>query len=207
MNWLLFNGESTMTKNQQKTIGLVLVDKFADWEFGLLSAGAAENLGVKVLFLSPDGLPVTSIGGLEARPSRGITPEENGDLDAVALIGSDTWAEKTAPDVAPLLAMVQKRGGVIGGICAGTLALAKGGFVQGLKHTSNGQTWIKKNVGEYPGADMYQEVPHAVGDSQVITAPGAAPISFAAEFLGSVFPEQRAAIDAVKREFAAEHSK
>ena len=105
-----------MTKNQQKTIGLVLVDKFADWEFGLLSAGAAENLGAKVLFLSPDGLPVTSIGGLEARPSRGITPEENGDLDAVALIGSDTWAEKNAPDVAPLLAMVQKRGGVIGGI-------------------------------------------------------------------------------------------
>ena len=74
-----------MTKNQQKTIGLVLVDKFADWEFGLLSAGAVENLGAKVVFLSPEGLPVRSIGGLEARPSRGLTPEENSDIDAVAL--------------------------------------------------------------------------------------------------------------------------
>jgi putative intracellular protease/amidase len=196
-----------MTKNQQKTIGLVLVDKFADWEFGLLSAGAAENLGAKVVFLSPMGRPVVSIGNLEARPSRGITPEENTDLDAVALIGSDTWSGDKAPDVARLLAAVRKRGGVIGGICAGTLPLAKGGFVRGLKHTSNGKDWIRANAGEYSGAAMYQAVSHAVSDSQVITAPGTAPISFASEFLASVFPEKRAAIDGVKQEFAAEHSK
>ena len=196
-----------MMKNQQKTIGLVLVDKFADWEFGLLSAGAAENLGAKVVFLSPMGRPVISIGGLEARPSRGITPDENTDLDAVALIGSDTWAGDKAPEVAPLLAAVRKRGGVIGGICAGTLPLAKGGFVQGLKHTSNGKDWIRENAGEYAGAAMYQTVPYAVGDAHVITAPGTAPISFAAAFLGSVFPDQRAAIESVKTEFAAEHSK
>jgi putative intracellular protease/amidase len=203
---MFFRGDFAMEKGQQKTIGLVLIDGFADWEFGLLSAGAAENLGAKVVFLSPEKRAVKSIGGLEARTSRGISPEENDDLDAVALVGSDTWAERNAPDVAPLLKMVQKRGGVIGGICAGTIALTKGGFVKGHKHTSNGKDWIKANAGDYPGADMYQDVPHAVGDNHVITAPGTAPVTFASEFLTSVFPEKRDMISGVKDMFAAEHS-
>ena len=92
-----------MTEQQQKTIGIVLIDGFADWEFGLLAGGAAEHFGAKVVFLSPGGKPVTSIGGLEARPSRGLALPENTDLDALALIGSDTWTGDAAPDLAPLL--------------------------------------------------------------------------------------------------------
>ena len=195
-----------MTDKQTKTIGIVLIDKFADWEFGLLAAGAAEHFGAKTVFLSPGGKPVTSIGGLEARPSRGISPEENTDLDAVALIGSDVWTGQAAPDAAPLLASVQARGGVIGGICAGTAALAKGGFVDGLSHTSNGADWIKAQAGSYPGASNYQDVPRAVSDKNVVTAPGTAPISFAAEFLANVFPAMRPMAEGVKAMFAAEHS-
>lgn len=195
-----------MTDKKQKTIGLVLIDGFADWEFGLLSGGAAEHLGAKTVFLSPGGKPVTSMGGLDARPSRGISPEENLDLDAVALIGSDTWSGKDAPDVAPLLKSVQARGGVIGAICAGTIALTKGGFVKGVKHTSNGRDWIGNIAGDYAGADLYQDVPHAVSDMDVVSAPGTAPITFAAEFLAAVYPQMREMTDGVKGMFAAEHS-
>ena len=38
-----------------KTIGIVLIDGYADWEFGFLSGGAVEHMGAKVVFLSPGG--------------------------------------------------------------------------------------------------------------------------------------------------------
>ena len=195
-----------MTEQQQKTIGIVLIDGFADWEFGLLAGGAAAHFGAKVVFMSPDGKPVTSIGGLEARPARGISPGENGDLDAVALIGSDTWTSDAAPDLSPLLTLVRAKGGVAGGICAATAALAKGGFLEGLRHTSNGREWLKGHAAGYPGAALYQDVPSAVSDSKIVTAPGTAPISFAAEFLANVYPEMRQMTEGVKAMFAAEHS-
>jgi putative intracellular protease/amidase len=195
-----------MTEHQHKTIGIVLIDGFADWEFGLLSGGAAEHFGAKVVFMSPDGKPVFSIGGLEARPARGISPQENEDLDAVALIGSDTWTGDAAPDLSPLLASVQAKGGVIGGICAATTALARGGFVNGRKHTSNGADWLNGHVGAYPGEALYLDVQRAVSDGGVVTAPGTAPISFAAEFLANVYPEMRSMTEGVKAMFGAEHS-
>lgn len=195
-----------MTEHERKTIGIVLIDGFADWEFGLLTGGAAEYFGAKVVFLSPEAKPVISIGGLEARPSRGISPQENEDLDAVALIGSDTWTVGAAPDLAPLVASVRARGGVAGGICGATVALAKGGFVDGLAHTSNGAEWINGEAGAYPGAALYQDVPHAVSDRGVVTAPGTAPTSFAAEFLANVYPDKRELTEGVRAMFAAEHS-
>lgn len=195
-----------MTEQQQKTIGIVLIDGFADWEFGLLAGGAAEHFGAKVVFLSPGGKPVTSIGGLEARPSRGLALPENTDLDALALIGSDTWTGDAAPDLAPLLTQVRAKGGVIGGICAATVALAKGGFVDGLAHTSNGADWIRGHAAAYPGAERYRDLPRAVSDKGVVTAPGTAPISFAAEFLANVYPEMRQMTQGVKAMFGAEHS-
>jgi putative intracellular protease/amidase len=195
-----------MTEQQQKKIGIVLIDGFADWEFGIFTGGAAEHFGAKVIFMSPDGKPVFAIGGLEARPARGISPRENEDLDAVALIGSDAWTGDAAPDLGPLLASVQAKGGVIGAICAATAALARGGFVDGLKHTSNGADWLKGHVGGYPGAALYQDVPRAVSDKGVVTAPGTAPISFAAEFLANVYPDMRQMTEGVKAMFAAEHS-
>lgn len=195
-----------MTKDQPKVIGIVLIEKFADWEFGLLAAGAAEYFGARVVFLSPEGRPVTSIGGLRAQTMRGITQAENSDLDAIALIGSDNWTNASAPDVQPLLEAVRQKGGVIGGICAATVALARGGFVKDLKHTSNGPGWIKENAGDYPGAGLYQNVPKAVSDHHVVTAPGTAPVSFAAEFLAAVYPERREMAQDFKRMSAAEHS-
>ena len=195
-----------MTEQQRKTIGIVLIDGFADWEFGILTGGAAEHFGAKVVFISPGGKPVNSIGGLEARPARGISPQENEDLDAVALIGSDTWTGDAAPDLGPLLVSVRAKGGVIGGICAATTALAKGGFVDGLKHTSNGADWLKGHVNAYPGAACYQDVPYAVSDGGVVTAPGTAPVSFAAEFLANVYPEMRQMTEGVRAMFSAEHS-
>jgi putative intracellular protease/amidase len=109
-----------------KTIGFIFIDGFADWEYGLLSASAVEWFGARAVSLSPDGAPRKSMSGFHLTPERGLDIAENADLDAVAVIGSDHWASNSRPDPTPLLKAVAARGGVVGGICAGTLAVAPG---------------------------------------------------------------------------------
>ncbi len=189
-----------------KTIGIALIDGYADWEFGFLSGGAVEHMGAKVVFLSPDGKVVRSIGGLSAKPDRGIGVEENMDLDALALIGSDGWPSQSAPDLAPLVSNVLARGGVVGGICAATVPLAKGGFFEGRRHTSNGREWIANIAGNYAGASQYSDVPDAVSDGRVVSAPGTAPVSFAMAFLLAIYPQAGEMLAGARAMFGAEHS-
>ena len=174
-----------------RTIGFVFIEGYADWEFGLLSGSAPEWFGARPVALTPGGVPVVSIGGFQLAGQRGLAPEESADLDAVAVIGSDGWADEGHPDVAPLLIAVAERGGVVGGICAGTLALARAGLFRDKTHTSNGRDWILGHVPGYPGAERYRDVPHAVADGRLISAPGSAPGTFAIAFLEALYPERK----------------
>lgn len=189
-----------------KTIGVLFIEGYADWEYGLLAASAVEWFGSRAVAISPHGSPLTSIAGFSLSPTRGADPLENNDLDAVAVIGSDGWTAKDAPDVSPLLKAVAARGGVVGGICAGTLALARAGLFEGVSHTSNGRDWILGHEPAYAGSAAYQDVPHAVADNNVVSAPGSAPGTFAAAFLETLFPEQIDQIAGMRAMFAREHT-
>jgi putative intracellular protease/amidase len=188
-----------------RTIGFVFIQGFADWEFGFLSGAASDWFATRPVALTPKGVPVVSIGGFELAGQRGLTPEESGDLDAVAVIGSDSWAATSHPDVAPLLASVAERGGVVGGICAGTLALARAGLFRERAHTSNGRDWILGHVPDYPGAERYRDVPHAVTDRRLISAPGSAPGTFAIAFLEALYPDRTEQIAQMRTMFASEY--
>lgn len=194
-----------MADPQKKTIGIVLPEGFADWEYGLLAAGAAEHLGARIVFLTEDQKPVRSIGGLSTRGERGTDPSDNADLDAVALIGSDIWQTKGAPDVAALLRSVTSRGGVVGAICGATVALANSGLLKGVPHTSNGSDWLKKATGGYGGEASYVDQPAALSAGGFVTASGLAPDTFAVAFLKAVYPEESVMLEGVKSMFAAEH--
>ena len=174
-----------------KTIGFVFIQGYADWEYGLLAASAVEWFGAKAVSLAPDGKPVIGISGFTLTPDRDTEAAANADLDAVAVIGSDSWAAETPPDVSDLLRSVSERGGVVGGICAGTLALARSGLLQRQKHTSNGRDWILGHLPNYAGSDFYEDVPHAVAGDRIVTAPGSAPGTFAATFLEVLYPDQK----------------
>jgi putative intracellular protease/amidase len=174
-----------------KTIGFVFVQGYADWEYGLLAASAVEWFGAKAVSLAPDGKPVIGISGFTLTPDRDTEAAANTDLDAVAVIGSDNWAAETPPDVSDLLKSVSERGGVVGGICAGTLALARSGLLQRQKHTSNGRDWILAHLPTYAGSDFYEDVPYAVAGDRIVTAPGSAPGTFAATFLEVLYPDQK----------------
>jgi hypothetical protein len=72
-----------------KTIGVLFIEGYADWEYGLLAASAAEWFGARAIAISPHQAPLTSIAGFSLSPTRSANPSENMDLDAVAVIGSD----------------------------------------------------------------------------------------------------------------------
>ena len=188
-----------------KTIGFVFIEGFADWEFGFLSGAAPEWFGAKAVALTPGRAPVVSIGGFELAGQRSLAPEESTDLDAVAVIGSDGWASDNHPDVAPLLISVAERGGAVGGICAGTLTLARAGLFRDSSHTSNGSSWILEHVPDYAGAERYCDVPHAVADGRIVSAPGSAPGTFAVAFFDVLYPEQKERIAQMRTIFASEY--
>lgn len=189
----------------KKSIGLVFIEGYADWEFGFLSASAVEYFGARIISLAPEAKSVTSIGGLVLTPERGISADENADLDAMAVIGSEGWFSDAPPDIAPLILSVHRRGGTVGGICAGTLPLARAGLFSGRAHTSNGAGWIEGKIGSYEGADRYRDVPFAVSDGPVVSASGAAPGTFAATFLETLFPARAEDVGQMRQFMAREY--
>ena len=190
----------------QKTIGFLFIEGFADWEYGLLAASAVECFGARAVSLTPEGKPVTGISGFRLTPDRSVGVEENADLDAVAIIGSDQWAGKTPPDVAQLLNTVAARGGVVGGICAGTLALARAGMFESARHTSNSRDWINGHEAGYAGASNYQDVPHAVADGKIVSAPGSEPGTFALAFLNTLYPDRASDLAQMRTLFIREYA-
>lgn len=192
--------------SEPSRIGFVFIPVFADWEFGLLSGSAADWFGLKTVALTPGGGPVTSIGGFGLSGERSFDPAENADLDAVAVIGSDTWPSADAPDISPLLHAVAARGGLVGGICGGTLALARAGLFENADHTSNGRDWILRHLPGYAGRDRYRDVPHAVADGRIVSAPGSAPGTFAVEFLSALLPGRNEQITEMRALFAREYA-
>lgn len=188
------------------TIGFLFIDRFADWEYGLLSASAVEWFGARAVSLTPTGEPVVSASGFRLAPDRGADPAENVDLGALAVIGSDVWTGRATPDVSALLRTIDERGRVVGGICAGTLALARAGLFASVKHTSNGRDWILEHAPDYEGARNYQDVGHAVADGRIISAPGSAPGTFAHAFLSALYPDRTAELSEMKALFAKEYA-
>lgn len=189
----------------EKKIGFVFIHRFADWEYGLLSASAVEWFGAKAVSITPDGQPVTSTSGFSLSPHRSAAATENEDLDAVVVIGSDVWTGEKAPDIASLVAGIAARGGVVGGICAGTLPLARAGVFEGRTHTSNGRDWILEHLPSYAGVEHYRDVPHAVADGKIVSAPGSAPGTFAKEFIEALYPDKHAELTEMRALFAREY--
>ncbi|MER8574034.1 DJ-1/PfpI family protein [Mesorhizobium sp. M1338] len=191
---------------ERKTIGFLFIEGFADWEYGLLAASAVEWFGARAVSLTPDGKPVTGISGFRLTPDRSAEADKNTDLDAVAVIGSDQWFGKAPPDVTDLLHAVASRDGVVGGICAGTLALARAGLFEKARHTSNGRDWIYGHEAGYAGDSNYQDVPYAVADGKIVSAPGSAPGTFALAFLNTLYPERGSDLAQMRTLFAKEYA-
>ncbi len=159
----------------------ILTEGFADWETGLLNGAARSFYGIETQFATPGGKPVRSTGGMKVAADVALEDIDVDALDALIVCGGTAWQQPGAPDLQALLAAAEAKGKVIGAICDGTVAAARAGLLDSIAHTSNGAGYLD-NTG-YAGKARYRDVPHAVVDGRIVTAPGTAPVSFMAEIM------------------------
>lgn len=163
------------------TIVTVLTPGFADWETALLNAASAGHLGITTRYAAPGGIPLASAGGLQVTPDLPIDNIDPAGIDALVICGGAAWSQPGAPDLTRLLQATAAAGKVVGGICDGTLPLARAGLLDTIPHTSNSTDNLAPTG--YGGARFYRDQPRAVRAGAIITAPGTAPVSFMAEML------------------------
>ncbi|MGE8414055.1 MAG: type 1 glutamine amidotransferase family protein [Pseudomonas sp.] len=159
----------------------LITEDFADWETTLINATARAYYGFECRYASPGGANVTSMGGMRVMPDLALEDIDLGQLDLLMICGGTLWQSSQAPVIDDLLRQAHGRGIVLAGICDGTRVMAQAGILDRLKHTSNSAANLL--AVNYGGAAHYQDVPHAVADQRVVTAPGSAPVSFMEQIL------------------------
>ncbi|KZK87582.1 putative protease YdeA [Pseudovibrio sp. Ad13] len=164
-------------------IAVILTQGFADWEYALIAGTGGPFFGMQVEFFTPQVGEVKSQGGLAAIVSRKLDEIRTFEPSVIVVVGGTIWETEQAPDIADLLRAHHERGGAVAGICGGTLALARAGLLNEARHTSNNAEFLQQNAKNYKGAEHYQSSASTISDRGVISAPGTAPVSFAAAVL------------------------
>lgn len=182
-------GKQTFTtKNMENEVIFVLLDDFADWEGAFLAPalrcgvmpGSETRYAVK--YLTPDGAPVRSLGGMVVTPDYDASalPEACAGL---ILIGGMGWQSPAAERVAPLVAQAVDRGLPVGGICNAASFLAAHGFLNAVRHTGNTVEMLREWGGaNYTGEALFEER-QAVRDGRIVTANGTGYLEFTRECL------------------------
>lgn len=188
----------------EKEIVFVLLDDFADWEAAFLAPalragtmpGRPASFGVK--YMTPDGRPVRSIGGMQA----------TADCDALALpdtcaglvlVGGMQWQSEAARRIAPLVGEALSRGMLVGAICNAASFLAAHGFLNNVRHTGNTVEMLKTWSGaNYTGEALYEQR-QAVRDGNIVTANGSGYLEFTRECLLALSADTPEAIEASYR--------
>ena len=174
-----------------RTIALYTTETMADWEYAYLTAQitGAEQLkpGRFRLLLVGDGLePVRTLGNLPLTPEADLDAlqalADDGSLAALVIPGGDHYEaghERLIEVVGHLMDKVDKEVPVAA-ICGATLLLARGGFLDERRHTSNAASYLETSG--YRGGANYEEAP-VVTDRGVTTASGIHAVPFTAEIM------------------------
>jgi putative intracellular protease/amidase len=161
-------------------LAIVLTEGFADWEVAPLTASARTYFGFDVVTAAPDGAEVRSMGGMRVAADTAAENLHANAFDALVLCGGTIWETEKAPDLTAVIDDFLKHDKVVAAICGATRALARTGALNRASHTSNAAEFIA-GVPGYSGKSRYNDDPHAVRDGKLVTAPGSAPMTFAAE--------------------------
>lgn len=172
-------------------LAIVLHEGFADWECALLMATARAHLGVDIEVATPDGAPVTSMGGLDVSAHLSIDALDPAGFDGIVVCGGAIWGTADAPDLAATIRAFHRGNRLVAAICGGVDALASSGILDATEHTGNSPDSLVALRG-YHGHGRYRDQPQALRSDRVVTAAGTAPVTFAVEIfraLGLGSPE------------------
>lgn len=132
--------------------------------------------------VAPTMEPVKSIGGFRTLPDYSFDTMPD-DYAALVLIGGFGWSTPIAKLVEPIVKTAIEKGKIVGAVCNGVSFMAKGEFLNNVRHTGNGLEQLKLWGGEsYTNPDGYIHA-QAVSDNNIITANGSATLEFAKELL------------------------
>lgn len=176
---------------EKQEVIIVLLEEFADWEAAHLAPALRSGIAVgselspgryDVKYLTPDGNPVRSLGGLRAAADYDASrlPERCAGL---VLAGGMGWQSPEAERIVPLVEQAIARRIPVGAICNATLFLAAHGFLNDVRHTGNTAEMMEQwGGGRYTGRPLYEER-QAVSDRGIVTANGTGYAEFARELL------------------------
>jgi putative intracellular protease/amidase len=186
-------------------VAVLLTQGFADWEYALIGGTGRPFYGFDVRYFTPVVGEIRSMGGLTANVSQDLDDLAKWQPNAVVVVGRSIWKTDEAPDIRNVLNAQHAGGAVVAGICGGTLALARAGLLDDVRHTSNDPAFLSQNADGYSGAELYIASASAISEDRVITAPGTAPASFTAAVFESVGLENEK-VAQFKAMTAAEHA-
>ena len=169
----------------KKQIFVFLFDGFSDWEISYFTPEINKSKQFDLVYFSKHGGFVTSMGGLQIRPTSSLNELNTGDVDMLVLPGGTAWEKRENKEIEKLIKDVFEKGKPIAAICAATTCLAQTGLLNDLKHTSNDLNYLKGMAPEYYGEKNYRNT-LAVTDKNIITAKGTAPIEFAREIFRAI---------------------
>lgn len=175
----------------KKTVLLILVSKYADWEASFVSAGLQWGFGmwesdyeIKVMALQDE--PILSLGGLRILPDCTVETAPT-DAACILLIGGTGWENPLSEKLLPFLEKAKNEGRLLGGICDGSVFLARHGFLNEIEHTSNDlKELVEKAGASYTGKDKYNSQVKSVRCGNIITASATGYVEFAKEVLSAL---------------------
>jgi putative intracellular protease/amidase len=169
----------------KKKIFVFLFDGFPDWEIAYLTPEINKNGQFDLVYFSEDGNIITSMGGLQIKPTNSLNDLNLEDIDMLILPGGTAWEKGKITGIKKLINSVFKNGKTIAAICAATTYLGQLGLLNNLNHTSNDLNYLKGIAPKYSGDENYQNS-LAITDRNIITANGIAPIEFAREIFKAI---------------------
>lgn len=162
----------------------IILDQFADWEYGPLAAELAQpeadHPAYEVVFASTTRDKCHSIGSLQVLPH--LTLEQiPRDAAALILVGGNSWRQEEAAPVAAIAKEFLDAGKVVGAICDAARFLGAHGVLNAHRHTMNFAHEVQEEpLYTNPAGFSAQD---AVRDRSLVTANGNAPYLFAREVL------------------------
>lgn len=168
---------------------LYVFNTMSDWEYGYLIAEL--NSGryfkkdippYKIVTVGTTKEMITTMGGLHIQPDITVDTCTLENRDILILPGGITWGEEYHRFILDKVGVALEQGTLIAAICGATEGLAKCGYLDSRKHTSNDLEYLKMVCPSYKG-ELYYEMEPAVTGENMVTASGVAPLEFAKEVL------------------------